>query len=283
MVRLSRLVASVAAAVVVSAGLAVAGPVGAASASVPAPRAAAVTPTGVDVSYPQCGKPVPTGQAFAIVGVNGELGNTTNPCLAAQLTWAGQSVGGSAQPTTQLYVLFANPGLKASVWPTSNTYQGTTPVNRFGQCTTKNGARQVTLACSFMYGYARGYDDVTIRGIGRPAAYRWWLDVETGLSYQSSTAQNRAAMEGTIAGLKAGGVRTIGIYSTPSQWNTIVGTVGSSTTLYGRTNWIALGKSTITKARKACSGTPLSGGRIAMTQIEAAYGSATIDRDVSCT
>jgi hypothetical protein len=274
MIRLSRLVATVAAAVVVSAGLVVAGPSGAAS--------AAVTPTGVDVSWPQCGKSVPTGQAFAIVGVNGSLGNTTNPCLAEQLGWAASSVGGSAQPTTQLYVLFANPGLQASVWPTSNTYKGTAPANRFGRCSTKGGAKQLTLACSFMYGYARGYDDVTARGIARPSAYRWWLDVETGLSYQSATSQNRAAMEGMIAGLKAGGVRTIGIYSNQSQWRTIAGTVSSSSTLYGRSNWIALGKSTITKARQACSGTPLSGGRIAMTQIEAPYGSTTIDRDVSC-
>jgi hypothetical protein len=275
MVRLNRLVATVAAAVVVAAGLAVAGPTGAAS--------AAVTPTGVDISWPQCGKAVPTGQAFAIVGVNADLGNTTNPCLAEQLSWAGQSVGGSAQPKTQLYVLFANPGLQASVWPKSNTYKGTAPANRFGKCGTKGGAKQLTLACSFMYGYARGYDDVTARGIARPSAYRWWLDVETGLSYQSSTAQNRAAMEGMVSGLKAGGVRTIGIYSTASQWKTIAGTVASSSTLHGRSNWIALGKSTITKARQACSGTPLSGGTIAMTQIETAFGSSTIDRDVSCT
>jgi hypothetical protein len=272
--RVRRLVATVATAVVIAAGVAVAGPTAAAS--------AAVTPTGMDISWPQCDAPLPANEAFAIVGVNDELGNTTNRCLASELAWAAKSLGGSAQPKTQLYVLFANPGLQASVWPKSNTYKNTTPSNRFGKCGTKGGQRQLTLACSFMYGYARGYDDVTIRGIDRPAAYRWWLDVETGLSHQTATSQNRAAMEGMIAGLKAGGVRTIGIYSTPSQWKTIAGTVSSSSTLYGRSNWIALGKSTITKARQACSGTPLSGGTIAMTQIEAAYGSTTIDRDVSC-
>ncbi|AIV40901.1 hypothetical protein NI26_13835 [Curtobacterium sp. MR_MD2014] len=266
---------AVATVVVAAAALAFAGPTSTAS--------AAVSPTGVDVSWPQCGSRVPTGQAFAIVGVNGSLGNTTNPCLDEQLAWAASSVGGSTQPKTQLYVLFANPGLQASVWPKSNSYQGTTPTNRFGNCGTKGGKPQLTLACSFMYGYARGYDDVTIRGIDRPAAYRWWIDVEEGLSHQSATSQNRAALEGMIAGLKAGGVRTIGIYSTPSQWKTIAGSVGKDSILYGRSNWIALGRSTITKARQACSSTPLSGGKIAMVQIEAAYGSGTIDRDVSCT
>lgn len=237
----------------------------------------------MDISWPQCAGPLPANAAFAIVGVNDELGNTTNRCLAQELAWAAKSTGGSAQPKTQLYVLFANPGLQASVWPKSNSYQGTTPANRFGNCGTKGGKPQLTLACSFMYGYARGYDDVTIRGIDRPAAYRWWIDVETGLSYQSATSQNRAALEGMIAGLKAGGVRTIGFYSTPYQWKTITGSVGKDSILYGRTNWIALGKSTITKARQACSSTPLSGGKITMVQIEAAYGSGTIDRDVSCT
>ncbi|QSB23294.1 glycoside hydrolase family 25 domain-containing protein [Curtobacterium sp. 24E2] len=275
MFRSTRLVATLAAAVVVAAGVAVAGPSSTAS--------AAVTPLGVDISWPQCGRQVPTDQAFGIVGVNGSLGNTTNPCLAEQLAWAGRSVEGSAQPKTQLYVLFANPGLTASVWPTSNSYQGTVPTNPFGKCVTKGGKKQVTLACSFMYGYARGYDDVKSRGVANPSAYRWWLDVETGLSYQRDTAQNRAAMQGMIVGLKAGGVRTIGIYSNGSQWKTIAGTVKSSSPLRGRSNWIAIGKGTITKARKTCAGTPLSGGKIAMVQVEVPYGSRTIDRDVSCT
>lgn len=237
----------------------------------------------MDISYPQCAAPLPGNAAFAIVGVNDELGNTTNRCLAQELAWAAKSTGGSAQPKTQLYVLFANPGLQASVWPKSNSYQGTTPANRFGNCGTKGGKPQLTLACSFMYGYARGYDDVTIRGIDRPAAYRWWIDVETGLSYQRDTAQNRAAMQGMIVGLKTAGIKRIGLYSTTSQWKTIAGTVKSNSPLYGRSNWIALGKSTVTKARKACSGTPLPGGTIAMVQVVVPYGSGSIDRNVSCT
>ncbi|QQD75792.1 hypothetical protein I8920_13395 [Curtobacterium sp. YC1] len=272
--RLTRLVATLAAAVVVAAGVVVAGPTSTAS--------AAVTPLGVDISWPQCDSQVPTGQAFAIVGVNGSLGNQTNRCLDDQLAWAAQSVGGSTQPKTQLYVLFANPGLKASVWPTSNRYEGTTPTNPFGKCVTKGGKKQVSLPCSFMYGYARGYDDVQSRGVSNPSAYRWWLDVEIGLSYQRDTAQNRAAMQGMIVGLKTAGVKRIGLYSTTSQWKTIAGTVKSNSPLYGRSNWIALGRSTVTKARKACSGTPLPGGTIAMVQVEVPYGSGTIDRNVSC-
>jgi hypothetical protein len=51
---------------------------------------AAPSLVGADVSYPQCGTPMPTGQAFAVVGVNGGRPTTTNPCLADQLAWAAQ-------------------------------------------------------------------------------------------------------------------------------------------------------------------------------------------------
>ena len=44
------------------------------------------TPSGNDISYPQCGKTLPSRQAFGIVGVNEGLANTTNPCLATEIT-----------------------------------------------------------------------------------------------------------------------------------------------------------------------------------------------------
>src|SRR5688572_3870318 len=68
------------------------------------------TPLGIDISWPQCGKSVPTDQAFGIVGVNGGLATTTNPCLKDQLIWASKSVGGTVQEKVQLYVNTANPG-----------------------------------------------------------------------------------------------------------------------------------------------------------------------------
>jgi hypothetical protein len=40
---------------------------------------------GNDVSWPQCGKTLPSGQAFGIVGVIGGLANNTNPCFATEL------------------------------------------------------------------------------------------------------------------------------------------------------------------------------------------------------
>src|SRR4051812_39029606 len=59
------------------------------------------TPTveyvGYDISYPQCGKSVPTDHYFGIVGVNGGNAATANDCLANQLVWANKAKAGSNQ------------------------------------------------------------------------------------------------------------------------------------------------------------------------------------------
>lgn len=99
-------------------------------AGTPAQAAGAAGP-GNDVSWPQCGKTLPRGQTFAVVGVNNGLANTTNPCLATQLSWAGTSTGGTGQPLVALYVNTANPGTSGSWWPTSNNYGGTTVANPY--------------------------------------------------------------------------------------------------------------------------------------------------------
>lgn len=56
-------------------------------------------PTGYDVSYPQCNQTLPSGQAFGVVAVNEGLGNTTNPCLAAEIAWAQASTARPARRT----------------------------------------------------------------------------------------------------------------------------------------------------------------------------------------
>lgn len=247
-----------------------------------APVAAAPPPrtqdlVGNDVSWPQCGTTLPAGQAFAIVGVTGGLANNTNPCLAQQLAWAAGSTGGTAQPKVALYVNTANPGLAGSWWPSSNAYAGTQVANPFGTC-----GGGVDLACSYMYGYAKAYDDATIRGVNNPGNYFWWLDVETGNSWQATTALNRADLEGMVAyfqsitsGTAGAGV---GVYSTASQWGTIAGTVPTSSPLAGLPSWLP-GAKTLRGAKSNCSLPGLtSGSRVSVTQ----YVSAGLDYDYSC-
>ncbi|WP_284991791.1 hypothetical protein [Arthrobacter sp. efr-133-TYG-120] len=246
--------------------------------------AAAAAPTrttdlvGNDVSWPQCGKTLPAGQAFAIVGVTGGLANNTNPCLAQQLVWAAGSTGGTAQPKVALYVNTANPGLAGSWWPSSNSYAGTQVANPYGTC-----GGGVDLACSYMYGYAKAYDDATIRGVSNPGDYFWWLDVETGNSWQTNTGLNRADLEGMVAyftSITSGGAAGagVGIYSTANQWGTIAGTVPVSSPFGGLPSWLA-GAKTLRGAKSICSSPGLTpGSPVSVTQ----YVSAGLDYDYSC-
>jgi hypothetical protein len=227
---------------------------------------------GNDISWPQCNKRLPTGQAFGIVGVNNGLANNTNPCFAAQLTWAQQSKGGTGQPLVALYVNTANPGLAGSWWPSSNTYGGVTVSNPYGTC---NGGNDE--ACAYMYGYAKAYDDASIRGVSNPASYLWWLDVETINSWEPNKAANAADLEGMVTYFQSIGAQ-VGLYSTSYQWNLIVGTVSSTSNLNNLRSWIP-GARTEAGAKANCAATPLtSGSPVVLTQ----FVSHSLDYDYSC-
>lgn len=262
--------------------LAVAGPVvaapagpgeGPAAAFQLSPAAAAPSPgegesaaLGNDVSWPQCGKELPKGQAFGIVGVNNGLANNTNPCLEEQLEWAAGSPGLPGQPEVSLYVNTANPGSGGSWWPVSNDYPtGRQVHNPYGSC--REG--DYGTACAYMYGYAKAYDDAYVRGIPDPAGYFWWLDVETENSWSSDKDANRAVLEGMTDFFHSIKVKGVGIYSTKLQWSRIVGTVSSSSNLYPLPSWLA-GSRNAVRAAAACSRAPLTGGgKVVLTQFVA--------------
>ncbi len=251
-------------------GLVLAG-VGPASAA----PARSADPVGVDVSWPQCGQALPKQLAFAVVGVNNGLANTTNPCLAEQLKWARTATKyapSSAQPRVALYVNTANPGLQGSWWPTSNTYEGKRVSNPYGNC-----ALRTFKACSYMYGYAKAYDDAKIRGITKPTSYFWWLDVETENSWQRNKAANVAVLEGMATYFQGIGA-PVGVYSTGYQWNQIAGTIKATSPLAGLPSWLA-GARSLADAKAKCSLPALTpGSEVAMVQ----YVSKGLDYNVSC-
>jgi hypothetical protein len=239
------------------------------------------SPTGYDVSYPQCGSRLPTGQAFGVVGVNGGLATTANGCLSTQLRWAWQSVGGTSQGRAQTYLNTANPGQiknQVTTWPTS----GSSP---YGACTGANSA-----ACSWVYGYQRAQNSVqnifapaarSARVDGTPASYTWWLDVETTNTWQSgasdSQQNNRASLEGMTAYLQSLGAR-VGVYSTGYQWQQIAGAVPAGSPLYPLSSWLA-GATSAAGATANCAAAPLvAGGKVTLSQ----YVSGGVDRDLSC-
>lgn len=240
-------------------------------------------PVGIDISWPQCGKTLPEGPAFAIVGVNGGLASNDNQCFADQLAWAKKfTTGGTAQPKVALYVNTANPGHEGSWWPASNTYNGVVVPQPYGPCDSGGAVEgPVNLACSYVYGYVRAYQDAVERVRTDPGSYFWWLDVETGNSWQTgetnSAALNRATLEGMVDYFKSTTVG-VGIYSTSSQWGTIAGTVPSTSSLAGLPSWLA-GAKTLRGAKSNCS---LPGLTPRSTVTVTQYVSAGLDYDYSC-
>jgi hypothetical protein len=237
---------------------------------------------GADVSHPQCGDDLPDGQAFGVVGVNGGVATTANPCLPAQLQWAWDSTGTVAgQPPAQLYVNTANPGgvrELVTTWPTD----GETP---HGRCDGRNSP-----ACSWEYGWERARTTVTdfflpaaeAAGVDAdPAHYSWWLDVESENTWQSGTpagqARNRAALEGMAAYLIARGGE-VGVYAVPAQWRQIVGAVTWDSNLYRLDSWLP-GAATASGAAANCRRDPLTnGGEVAIAQ----YVDGDRDVNVPC-
>ncbi len=213
---------------------------------------------GIDVSYPQCGTALPTGQAFAIVGVNGGTATTTNPCLATQLAWAEGSTGTTVHDDVQLYVNTGNPGSGGVSWPRSGS-------NRYGTCDGSNST-----PCAYQYGWDRAREDATVRGIAAPQQYMWWLDVEILNTWDYSEgghARNAAVLEGMTEYFTSIGVRGVGLYSTRYQWNQIVGNAVSATSsLNGLPNWRPAGTE-LAAAQATCGVAPLTpGGIVEMTQ-----------------
>ena len=297
-----------------------------AAASSPSPN------TGNDVSYPQCPSNFPAGAAFGVVGVNDGIANTVNPCLGREIIWASGTSGtalssytNADQPKAQLYVNTADPGdvyngQPIADWPSSDAGGGTNP---YGACTTtsvKSGKHktpatvgQNSPACAWQYGWNAATKDVAFfdnalagTALDQNAAdYPWWLDVETGNTWQSSTggglAMNDAVLEGMVASFStlrtaAGGAPPVGVYSTSYQWNQITG--GESTIdtnwsgvahgtapapLDGLSDWVP-GASNTSGADTTCSGngaftrTAATNANVTLAQ----YLSGSVDGDVSC-
>jgi hypothetical protein len=238
---------------------------------------------GYDIAWPQCGKKLPTGQSFGIIGINGGNAANTNPCLSSQLNWATKSVGGTAQAKLQLYVNTANPGeviSQITTWPTKSSPENPYP----DACTGKND-----MACSWQYGWNRALEDNRDRftpaaksmGLDPAAPRMWWLDVETMNTWQSGSsealARNAATLEGMTSYFES--IKgTVGLYSTAAQWATIAGTVSPTSNLNGLPNWRPSGAS-LNNAKANCSVPPLTaGGFISLTQ----YVEQNLDKNHSC-
>ncbi|MEO5313748.1 hypothetical protein PV772_06405 [Pseudarthrobacter sp. CC12] len=217
---------------------------------------------GNDISWPQCGADLPAPPPFAIVGVNGGRPDTANPCLAAQLAWAGQSAEAAGGTPAAVYVNTAATGPAESLWwPAGNTYGETAVGNPYGLC---DGT--ASPACAYVHGYAMAATSAGILAAAGQDIHRmWWLDVEFGNTWLWDKAANAAELEGMTAYLQGAGVE-VGIYSTGYQFNEIAGDVSPGSNLYKLQNWLA-GPDSAESAEEYCGAPPLTpGGTVTTTQ-----------------
>ncbi len=214
--------------------------------------------SGYDVSFPQCGKPLPRGGSFGVVGVTNGLPWSANPCLQAEYQWAR---GMSSAPS--LYMNTANPGPISRYW------------NRPGPQTCADATSYSDAGCSYNYGWNAAADAFAIASgatSGASATNYWWLDVETANSWNGTPAANAAALDGYIGYLSSNHVAGVGVYSTGSQWKAITG----GYTLPSTPNWVA-GASSLRTAPRMC-GTGFTGGPVWLVQ----YPSKGFDADYVC-
>ncbi len=237
--------------------------------------AGARSPTGYDISFPQCGGPFPTNVLFGIVGVSNGIVFSANPCLGAgdgpsELAWAEQY-----EPAAILYANTADPGpALSSHWPT-------------GQTAPQYCDGSDSIACSYDYGWnaaADSYRDAVKAYISlgklpagatqTPQPNQWWLDVESANSWESNTANNVAALQGEVAYLQSQGASSVGFYATASDWQTIT---GGTTVFSSYSSWRRGIGGRIT-AQSYCGTTGVTGGPIEYSQ----YRSSGFDADVRC-
>lgn len=235
-------------------------------------RSVVVAKPGYDVSYPQCRGSLPAGATFAVVGADGGRPFRANPCLAEQVSWA-DAVG-----TPAYYANTADPGpARSSFWPTGQRSP------RVCSASARNST-----ACSYDYGWnaakdalSRAVSAAASVGAPSPARAHWWLDVETGNTWQADEpagstadeARDAAALAGMRGYLLSRGVPVVGVYSTAHQWRVITG--GAS--LSQAPVWYA-GSGGPTSALTHCRSASFTGGPVRLAQ----YARSGFDADHRC-
>jgi hypothetical protein len=203
---------------------------------------------GVDVSWPQCpGNQIPEGEAnFVIIGVTGGKAFTRNECYKRQFDWAT-----TGQVIPQVY----------------------TNVNGVPRGYVNPACEAADIACnSYHYGWDSATDAVNFARSQQTDPKVWWLDVETMNYWSPDRWTNAWVVRGAIEGLQSAG-RSVGLYSTPLQWDEIVGAYAP-----GLPVWTA-GAESLAEARGRCSRRyEFGGGQVTLVQ----YVQGNFDNNFAC-
>lgn len=182
--------------------------------------------TGYDISYPQGTiSSLPSSYDFIVIGTTNGRAYTDNPYLGTQTSLANNK-------TLSLYM-----NLNA---PIGSTVKGNTS-------TPKPCIKGDKLCQAYNYGYNAAYHSYLYAKQNVATSSMWWLDIETGNSWSSNQAINYNTIQGAIDFFNNVNYpvpnitpATVGIYSSPSMWNSIVGsnTPIQQTTINFAPNWL---------------------------------------------
>ena len=201
---------------------------------------------GYDISYPQCGKTLPSSAAFAVVGVNGGSPFKANPCLGEQFRWVRRVKADYA-----FYVNSSNPGPSHKQWGKPGYYP----------C----GGGAAEWNCAYNFGRAAGKDayNYAARVTSAVAGHRFWVDVETANTWsKTNIASNIAVLQGMIDYLTLRSGRVAGVYAAPNHWKQIA----NNATATAVPAWFAASKNRTAAAAKCLEGGSLTGGPLMMVQ-----------------
>src|SRR5262249_982229 len=182
--------------------------------------------------------------------------------------------------TSTLYANTADPGpALSSHWPNGQTSPK--------QCNTAANPGSDTAECHYDYGWnaaADSYRDAVNAYISlgwapagstqTPVANQWWLDVETGNSWTSSSSSNVNALKGEADYLSSTNGGGVGFYSDNSSWQTIT---QNTSAFAAYPSWVP-GASSLTDAQSKCGQPGFTGGGVALAQ----YISGGFDADYRC-
>ena len=198
---------------------------------------------GYDISFPQCNSAPPDHPYdVAVVGVTGGRAFYQNPCLATQFAWAR-----AAKTPPMVYMNLNSPSGRTAARGNTGPARGT--------------CRTGDLAClSYNYGFNAALHAVAYARSQGVVVPFWWLDVETENTWSDDKALNAWVIQGAIEGLRTQNL-SVGIYSTPYQWNLIAGDYSPKLPV-----WVA-GARSYSEAPTYCSASAgFGGGTVALVQ-----------------
>ena len=225
------------------------------------------TVEGGDISWPQCpeglgiperrtkGLPMPTDDAeFVVIGLTNGPGFTPNPCLADQVAWVqDRGLMASAYAVTS--------------YPDAETLEQYAWDGPFDGSGLKGKLRNVG------YQQARfNVESLIAAGLETPHI---WIDVEPvpDFEWSADKGANAAVVEGAARAYTDAGF-SIGVYSTPYLWDSVVGGFA-----LGIPEWRAAGQTSREEALHRCGGDwSIQGGTAVLGQ----WVADGRDLDVTC-